>query len=167
MIGVSRDSTPTQVNMILREVYARENRYIPTPIGDSFSFPSNHRLRRHIVTKPPNWTKSRSDQRGKSSSGCGINCATGFLRHAPLPLYSSEEVISDKSPESRISSIEGGFQIPVDLPLTSSEMIGWVICRENRAFRRWRRPRVTGPVVKYAEIYYEQNRINPFKHRSF
>jgi len=166
MIGVSRDATPVQVNRILREVYSHEWRLKSSESPSvHFAIPSSHKLRQKIVSRPPQ--RNNSIYKGLASTFCSNDDpALDSSEHIAAPMESfGDDLLSTISSQSCCSSMEGGLHYPVDVPLTSSKSIGWIVCPELESSQRWRKPRITGPVVKYAEIYYEQNRINPFKHR--
>ena len=49
---------------------------------------------------------------------------------------------------------------PVDVPVTASSHYGWVCPKESC---HWRRPKVVREIVRYAQIYYEQNGYNPYQ----
>lgn len=174
MIGVSREATPVQVNRIMCEVYSKEHRW--GQLHQNPSFRRTHALnsRRKIVYLTNNNINSTSQDRViHPTSGGWTDLSTPAFSLAPgdgsvaLSACSRNgDCHSVESASRTCSPTQGGLNYPVDLPPTSSQAIGWVLCPELRSTSRWRKPRVTGPVVKYAEIYYEQNRINPFKHRS-
>jgi hypothetical protein len=164
MFGVSRDATPAQVNMIIREVYCREKRTNLVHSRSSFAIPSHKRLLRQIVTNPPNRTLSRTVQHMEPGSPDCLTRERLQNRSGTPQSRFVDDSLPVKSSHSRVSSTQGGLHYPIDVPFTSSKSIGWVVCPELKTSTRWRRPRVTGPVVRFAEIYYEQNRINPFKH---
>jgi hypothetical protein len=165
MIGVSRDANPVQVNRILREVYSHEKRFRASNAPcRNFAIPSPQKLRQKIVSGPPH--RINFIYKGHTSSPSSNDAPA--LYH-PEPIVGSlesfgDDLLSTVSSESCCSSMEGGLHYPVDVPLTSSKSIGWIVRPELESSQRWRKPRITGSVVKYAEIYYEQNRINPFKH---
>ena len=59
-------------------------------------------------------------------------------------------------------SVQGGFHYPTCLPETSANAYGWIVCPESQT-AKWRKPRMTDSIVRYAEVYYEQNGVNPFQ----
>jgi len=174
MIVVSRDATPVQVDRILNEMYSREARSRPLVTRRFCATLSAQNLRKKIVCRAPNKVNSIS----RSHVVC-LSSGQKTLLNADKPIIPTSNSVCQQSAYSFVDNFESaasvqkdctsmnrGLNYPVDLPLTSSKAIGWVLCPELRSTTRWRKPRVTGPVVKYAEIYYEQNRTNPFKHRS-
>ena len=149
----SLDVTPAQRNMIVRETIRNEERFIRHRLGGFMDSGYSGTLQNDKFILPSNATSRRS-----TASCSKLRESTGTNLNSLDPLA---------QPKTKLSS---GFEynpiIPQELPLTWSNEIGRVSTSELASTKRWGRPRSTGPVVRYAEVYYEQNRINPFKHRS-
>ena len=183
MIGIPKESNPVQINRILSEAYSREKLFRP-PDNPRFVIPTIRKLRDAAVTKPPNKTNEENsdEEEDQLDSSTDVTYRSRRLDSAELDRISvslpprrrhcssapgmsdldMDELTSVVSGKSRSSSMVGGLYYPIDTPLTSSHEIGWVVCPEISS-QKWRKPKVTDSIVRYAEIYYEQNRINPFK----
>ena len=59
---------------------------------------------------------------------------------------------------------QGGHHFPTSLPETSASSYGWIVCPESQ-IGKWGKPKITDSIVRYAELYYEQNGVNPFQIR--
>jgi hypothetical protein len=184
MIGIPKESNPVQINRILSEAYAREKALV-REVSRNFVIPSANKLRKGTVSKPPTTRNDEisSDDEHQIDILTEVSVRSRRLDWAALdrisvslpPKYrchasnssndsdlDMEELTSIVSGKSRSSSMVGGLFYPVDTPMTSSHAIGWVVCPEVTN-QKWKKPKVTNPIVRYAEIYYKQNRINPFK----
>jgi len=184
MIGIPKEASPVQVCRILKEAYAREHHFTPSETR-SFVIPTLNKLRRSAVSKPPT-QKSTNDEDevevqpvriANSINTRNRRLDSHELENIPVTLpqrrvrsqscaslndLDMDELTSVVSGKSRSSSMIGGLHFPVDTPDTASSMVGWVVCPEVYQ-TKWRKPKVTDAIVRYAEKYYEQNRINPFK----
>ena len=57
----------------------------------------------------------------------------------------------------------GVASIPTAIPDTASAIYGWLREPAKVGGPTWRRPKVTREIVRYSEVYYEQNGRNPYQ----